>query len=226
MDLILAEQLLLIQLDDEKGGDMSEWGGDPGLAGALLLDLARADALEAGEDGDLRLAPGPPPSHPVLAAAHRAIAEGKPRDAKGWIGRLQKDLKPIRAVVAEGLVARGVVDERRRKLLGIIPQTRFPQRDPEPERALRARLAQVLTAGREPTDEEAMLVALMLPFGLVEKAVDKAERKHAKQRAETIAEHGLAGKAVAATVRDVQTAVMVATMASITAATAGSATGS
>ncbi len=224
MDLTLAEQLLLIQLDDEKGGDTSQWGGDPGLAGALLLDLARAGSLEAGEDGDLRVT-GPPPSRAVLADAHRAIAEGKPRDAKGWIGRLQKDLKPIKERVADDLVARGVLDEHRRKLLGVFPQTRFPERDPGPERELRTRLGDVLVTGREPTEEEAMLVALMLPFGLVEKAVDKPQRKEAKKRAEAIADGGLAGKAVADTVRDVQTAIMVATMASVTAATAGSAAG-
>jgi hypothetical protein len=71
-----------------------------------------------------------------------------------------------------------------------------------------------------------MLVALLLPFNLVAKVVEKPERKAAKERAGAIAEQGLAGKAVADTVRDVQTAVMVATMASITAATAGAATGS
>jgi hypothetical protein len=225
MDLTLAEQLLLIQLDDEKGGDTSQWGGDPGLAGALLLDLARAGDLEVGEGGDLRVG-AQPPSRAVLADAHRAIAEGKPRDAKGWVSRLQKDLKPIKERVADDLVAQGVLDERRRKLLGFFPQTRFPQRDPEPERALRARLREVLVTGREPTEEEAMLVALMLPFGLVEKAVEKPERKEAKRRAEAIADGGLAGKAVADTVKDVQTAVMVATMASITAATTSAATGS
>lgn len=226
MDLTLAEQLLLIQLDDEKGGDTSEWGGAPGLAGALLLDLARGGSLEAGDDGDLRMVAGPPPSQPLLAEAHRVIAESEPRNAKAWIGRLQKELKPIKVRVAEGLVARGVLDEHRRKLLGLIPQTRFPQRDPGPERELRARLDEVLVTGREPTEEEAMLVALMLPFGLVEKSVDKPERKAAKERAKAIADGGIAGKAVADTVRDVQTAIMVATMASVTAATTSAAVNS
>ena len=45
MELILAEELLLLILDDEKGSDRASWGGDPGLAGAILLDLTSHEAI-------------------------------------------------------------------------------------------------------------------------------------------------------------------------------------
>jgi hypothetical protein len=35
VELILAEQTLLIVLDDEKGRDTTHWGSDPGLAAAV-----------------------------------------------------------------------------------------------------------------------------------------------------------------------------------------------
>jgi Golgi phosphoprotein 3 GPP34 len=90
MELILAEQLLLLFLDDEKGSDRATWGGDPGLAGAILLDLTAAGALTESE-GDL-VAAGGPPAHPLLADAHAAIAGSeKRRDAKGWVGRLPNE---------------------------------------------------------------------------------------------------------------------------------------
>jgi len=38
-DLLLAEELLLLSLDDEKGSDQTWSSRDPGLAGARLLEL-------------------------------------------------------------------------------------------------------------------------------------------------------------------------------------------
>ena len=74
MDLILAEQLLLILLDDESGAEQAGWGKDPGIAGALLLDLANDGAVYE-RDGKLAADPGRRPERPLLADAHRAIEE-------------------------------------------------------------------------------------------------------------------------------------------------------
>jgi Golgi phosphoprotein 3 (GPP34) len=104
MELILAEQLLLLFLDDEKGSHNATWGGDPGLAGAILLDLTARRALTE-QDGDLLAVPGAAPEHQLLADAHAAIAASeKRRDARGWVGRLPKELKPLRERTAERLV--------------------------------------------------------------------------------------------------------------------------
>jgi hypothetical protein len=222
MDLILAEQLLLLLLDDEKGSDQSYWGKDPGLAGAVLLDLATTGAVQQ-HDGKLAAAPDRTPEHPVLAAAHAAIAQSdKPRDAKGWVGRLPKELEPMDQRIAERLVEGGVLEEQRRKLLGLFEQTRFPEADPAPERDLRERLRAVLMAERQPTGDEALLVALLIPYDQVKRLVPKEHRKAANRRAKEIADHGIAGKAVADTIEGIQVAVMVAaTTAASSAAVAG-----
>jgi len=129
--MILAEQLLLLFLDDEKGHERASWGGDPGLAGALLLDLTRLEAI-ADQDGKL-VAADAQVDHPVLAAAHAAIgADEKRRDAKGWVDRLPSELKPLKERIAGGLVERGVLSEQRRKVLGLFKTTRFPEADPGP----------------------------------------------------------------------------------------------
>jgi hypothetical protein len=224
MELILAEELLLLFLDDEKGSDSASWGGDPGLAGAVLLDLTRLHALEE-EDGKLVAVPGAQLDHPLLAAAHAAIAaDDKRRDAKGWVGRLPKELKPLRERVAERLVAQGVLSEERRKLLGLFPTTRFPEADPTAEAELRERLRAVLVTERQPTPQDAMLVALLRPYDLVKRMVPKDRRKDAKRRADEIAEGGDAAKAVDDTLKGIQAAVMASTTAAIVASTAASTT--
>jgi hypothetical protein len=219
MDLILAEDLLLIFLDDEKGSDQASWGGDPGLAGALLLDLTRAHALDE-RDGKLVAVPGAAPDHPLLAAAHAAIADDdKQRDAKGWVGRLPKVLKPLRERVAERLVETGVLIEERRKRLGLFTTTRFPQADGAPEAALRERLRAILLTERQPTEHDAMLIALLTPYDQIKRLVPKDRRKDAARRAKEVAEGGAAAKAVDDTIKGIQAAVMASTTAAIVAST-------
>jgi len=72
-DLILAEEFLLLALDDEKGTYQLWNGADPALAGALLLDLAAAGAVHV-TDGKLAAAPDARLEHPLLNDAHGAIA--------------------------------------------------------------------------------------------------------------------------------------------------------
>jgi hypothetical protein len=222
MQLILAEQLLLLFLDDEKGSDSASWGGDSGLAGAILLDLTAQGAL-SDDDGDLVAVPGASPAHPLLAAAHGAIqASGRRRDAKGWVGRLPKELEPLREHVARRLVEHGVLTEERRKLLGLFPSTRFPQADPGPERELRERLRAVLLSERRPTQQDAMLISLLIPYDLVKRLVPRDRRKDAQRRAKAVAEGGAAAKAVDDTIKGIQAAVIASTTAAIAATTAAS----
>jgi hypothetical protein len=221
MSLLLAEQVLLLALDDEKGYDRSHWAGEAGLAAALLLDLGERDLLRADADRTLRALDGPLPEHEVLHRAYEVVREsGRSRDAKGWVEHLQKELKPLRERLAHGLVERGTLSEDRSRLLGIFPRTRYPEADPHPEFEVRHNLAEVLVTGREPTEEEALLVGLLEPLGLIDQAVPKEHRKAARRRAEEIGDRGLAGNAVRDAVREVQAAVMTAAIVATTAATA------
>jgi golgi phosphoprotein 3 len=223
-DLTLAEELLLVALDDGKGADTANWGSgvEPGLAGALLLELAAAGCV-THEDGKLVLAGGEPPSDPLAVQTLEALrADDKRRDAKAWVGRLPKALKPLRARVAERLVERGILEEHRRRRLGLFETTRYPERDPEPERRLRDALTEVLVVGREPTQHEAMLIALLRAYDLVKRVVPRPERRAAGKRAKQIADGDVIGDAVARTVRDVQAATMVAITAATSAAAASS----
>lgn len=206
--MLLAEELLLLLLDDEKG-TVSATAANAGLAGALLLDL-----VAAGKVDDRIARTGTEPSEPALAAAWRAIDEPKP--AKHWVNKLPGRLKPIKGTIAGGLVARGVLDERRHKTLGLFSSTRYPELDPGPETELRARLRRVLVDGEEPDERTAALLGLLVPLDLVKRLVERDERKAAVARAKAIAERGPVGDAVRAAV---QAEIMTAVMAGVTAAT-------
>lgn len=215
MDLTLSEQLLLIELDDETGRGADGAAPDAGLAAAILLDLARSGLVAVAEDGRLEARSAPGPDHPVLAEADALIRDDdERRDAKGWIGHLPRALHPLRERVARPLVDRGVLAEHHRRILGFLPATDFPATDPGPERELRARLRAVLVEGRDPGDDEALLLGLLEPLGLVDALVPREERHMARIRAKAVAEHGLTGSAVLDVVREMQAAVMAAVFVS------------
>jgi golgi phosphoprotein 3 len=226
-DLSLAEQLPLVALDDEKGADTANWGGgvEAGLAGALLLELAAAGCL-IDEGGKLVVAGCDPPTNPLAVAALEVIRhDEKRRNAKAWVGRLPRALKPLRGKVADELVRRGVLEQERHRRLGLFESTRYPERDPEPERRLRVRLADVLVTGREPTGDEAMLVSLLHAYDLVKRVVPKGDRRAARKRAKELSKGDAIGVAVGSAVSDVQAATMTAVIAATAATTASAADG-
>ena len=124
--------------------------------------------------------------------------------------------------LADGLVEQGVLREHQHKLLGLIKQTRYPEVDGSYEDDLRERLRAVLLADREPTQDEAMLVAMLKPYDKVKQLVPKDQRKAAAERAKAIADEGIAGKAVNDTIEEIQMAVIfAATAAASSAAVSG-----
>ncbi|MGH3784966.1 MAG: GOLPH3/VPS74 family protein [Pseudonocardiaceae bacterium] len=220
MELTLAEGVLLLALDDARGSTGST-PVDPGLAGALLVDLGRFGALQP-EGKALHPVDGAAIEHPVLARAYTAIAtSSKPRSAKAWVGRLPRELKPLIGTVAGPLVERGAVAEQRVKVLGLFPSTRFPEVDPGPERALRSRLREVLLGTRVPQEYDALLLGLLDPLGLVDPLVERPHRREARKHAKEIADRGIAGKAVSDAVRDIHAAVATAVIVPVIVSSGG-----
>jgi Golgi phosphoprotein 3 GPP34 len=219
--VLLADELLLLALDDEKGtlsGFAQSYEG--ALAGALLLDLVLAERLHE-RDGDLVPTGVGALEPPLLGEALQVVrASERPRDAGHWIGALPKALKPLHARLADGLAGAGVLDAQRGKVLGLFDRARWPERDPEPERALRARLRAVLVDGAEPDQRTALLLGLLRPLHMVRGLVPKEARKAAEARAEEVARPGSVGGAVGDALEAAQTAVLVASIAATTAATA------
>jgi hypothetical protein len=159
-DLLLAEELLLLSLDDEKGSDFTWSGLDPGLAGALLIELTEMGALRVDGEGNL-VAGGPRPGDALLAEALDVVTSSdRPRGAKHWVDRLPGKLKPLRRRIAERLVDRGILGEERREVLGMTMSHRYPERDSGPEQALRDRLMNALIGDGEPGPRDAELICL------------------------------------------------------------------
>jgi len=124
LEWLLAEDVLLLVTEDEKGGTTTEHA-DVVVAGALLADLAEAGCL-VETDKLVSVAPdasvdGPP----VLVEALDVLRQrDQPVKAKKLLEDLRKQLKPVSDRVAERLVELGVLELRKATFLKIHWATR------------------------------------------------------------------------------------------------------
>lgn len=227
MATLIAEDLLLLLLDDEKGTLTGSAYPQAALGGAVLTELALTGAVTVAEkEGAWRSAkvsatPGAEPGDDVLRSAYDAVAE-RPRGAQDLVTRLGKGLQQR---LAERLVERGVLQRREARVWGLVSRTRWPALDMQREDEVRRRLAASLVQGQQPDDRTAALIALLSALDKAHKVVDHEgmPAREVRRRAKDIAEGAWAATAV----RDAINASIAAVTAAVGAAAAtGAVTGS
>lgn len=220
-ELLLAEDLLLLLLDDERGKVEHSAPLQTALGGAVLAELAMAGAVEIGERTGLwrtaKVHPtgdaDPADLDPVLAAALGTVAE-KERPAADLVDKLGKGLRDR---LGERLAGRGVLRREEDRVLGIFPRTRWPANDQAHEEMVRRDLADALRGELTPTDRTRALVALLSATSLAHRVldVDGLSRGEVKRRARQIAEGDWAAAAVKDAVEAATAAIVVVTAGAV-----------
>lgn len=217
----LAEDLLLLALDDDQG--TVSWSRPAselsyGLGGALLMDLALLGRV-AGVDQKIVPAESAPIEDAVLDAALDTIrAASKPQDAKHWVKKLG-DQKGLKEQLAHRLVDRGILREEAHTLLWVFHDPRYPTADPVPEATIRNQIRSAVLDHAEPEARTLLLLSLVQACNLTDHVFAHEERREAKQRIKELIEDEQIGQAVGEAVGQAVREVVVATMAAITAAT-------
>jgi hypothetical protein len=217
----LPEEFLLIAYADDGTPLTDGTHLDNGLGGAVLLELALAGRVDIA-DKKVIVADRAPTGDPLLDAALTRIAdELKPRKPGHWISKLAKDARPL---VLDKLVADGVLTMQKDRVLGLFPRTKFPSAygvEPPVETDARQRMRAAVERSGEVDARTAALCALVAATDLDRKVFADLDRKRVKARLKEISEGAWAAQAVRKTIEEIQAAVMVAIVASSTAATAG-----
>ncbi len=197
---LIAEDLLLLLLDDEKGTLAASSYLQSALGGALLVELALAGAVEVEEkrgfwhSAKVRATSTATPTDPLLAAALATVTE-KERSAQDLVNRLGKGVKDD---LLASLERRGMVEPRRDKVLGLFPRTTWPAVDSTHEDAVRRALTAALVSGAEPDERTRALVALLDALGRAHKSVEHQGMSagEVRKRAKALADGDWAAKAV------------------------------
>src|SRR6476661_2888913 len=217
--MLIAEDLLLLLLDDETGKLTNTSYLDTGIGGALLVELALGSHVEVSGKSGLWArakvhATGSTPADPVLAEALQVVA-AKERTAQDLVVRLGRGR---RQPLLDRLVDAGVVRRQEERVLGLIPRHRWPVVDARPEADLRRRLGDALVRGLDPEPPVAALVAVLSAMDLAHKVVDRegVSARQVKRRAKEVADGDWAAKAVKDAIAAAQAAVAAAVVAAST----------
>ncbi|MFE5830931.1 GPP34 family phosphoprotein [Streptomyces sp. NPDC056508] len=216
MTITLAEEIMLLSLDDESGAAKEKQSAAWAVAGGILLDLVLAGRVTV-DGGRLRVADKMPTGVPLLDERLRQITEwaGRRNRAPKVTEWLTKDHPKAVKATTESLHGRGLVRAEQRRVLGIFPVTRYPEADGSVERELRDRLRAVVLDGAAPDTRTAGLVALVHGAKLHRVAFPDVPRKEIAPRLEEIAAGQWAAEDVRRAIHDMQAAMVVVMAATV-----------
>jgi hypothetical protein len=225
METLIAEDVLLLLLHDEKGTPAHSDKVQPLLGGALLIELALAGRIEVADrtsrwsTAKVAVLDGPPPGDPLLAEAI-AIIEEKPRGAQSLVTRLGKGTKHV---LLHRLERRGLVYASKGTVLGLFPRTTWPAADREHEVELLGRLQGPLVRGTGTDERTSALISLLAAIDHAHRVVERGDvpATEVKRRAQEIADGDWAAAAVKDAVVAAQGAMTAAIVATAVAAAAG-----
>ncbi len=218
MAVTLAEEIMLLSLDDESGAARQRQAVGWAVAGGLLLELVLAERVTV-KGKYLALADDTPTGEELLDGRLGLIGTWlRGRSKRRVTDWLTKDQAKAVGAAVERLRARGVVSVEESKVFGVFPRRRYPEADGAVERALRERLTAVVIEGAEPDERTAGFVALLHAAKLHRLAFPDLPRGQVTSRMAEIAAGQWAAESVRAAIRDMQAAMVAVTAVTVVAA--------
>lgn len=214
----LAEELLLLALDDEKGKVSMNASTtlDTALAGAQLIELVQLGRLSMQDEKSVEVLDESPTGDAALDASLTTLVEARSRKASSLIPKMTKGLRD--RLLAQ-LVERGALREEKSKVLGLFTRTTYPEQDGSAEAQVRRRLRAAILEDAPGDGRVAALAAIIEAADLEWLILDRQERKASKGRMKELAAGEHLNPAISSAVDSVNAAAMTA----IVAATASSA---
>jgi hypothetical protein len=218
----LAEEFLLLAYDEDGTPLTDGTHLDNGLGGAILLDLALAGRVDVVDKRVVVLERQTLGEALADEALARIIAEPRSRKPGYWVTKLAKRARPR---ILEKLVADGVLTVEKDRVLWMFPRLKYPSASGEPpavEAEARRRMRDAILGSGPAEPHTAALCALVAATELDRKVFADLDRRQVKARLKEVGEGSWAAEAVRKTIDEIQAAIMIAIVASTTAATAGS----
>jgi len=218
-ELYLYEEVLLLALQDEKGS--VDWkAGNLGtvLGGALIAELLLHEKITLAESQKqtVQVLNSSPMGEAVLDEALIEIqSSAKVKPIQHWVSKLS-GIPKLMERIARGLCSKGILKETEEKVLLFFKTKRYPEINPEPERALIERLRKAIYAEVTEVDlRTTLLLSLTYNSNLLAIPFSSSELRANKHQIESIIKGDKIGEATTAVIQAIQTAIIVATVVPI-----------
>lgn len=202
--LHLADKLLLLALDDEKGNFVTQpFALSYGLSGAILLELSLKECIKI-VDSKVIVNVRKKLDDVLLNSYLQVLASSKrERTLQYWVRQFGGKEKEIKEAIIEKLITHKIVVKRAQKILWIFNNDVFPTVNAKPEKRLRKRLYEIIEYSKKATIDELMLMGLIDSCKLNTSVYGKERTKRYKSRIKAIIADIQHEEAIGETVKEV-----------------------
>ncbi|MEX0326312.1 MAG: GPP34 family phosphoprotein [Puniceicoccaceae bacterium] len=208
--LTLAEQLLLLALDDETGKllPLPDRALDFALAGAIVADLTRVGRLEVTLD-TLKILDSSPVESVPEDLGLLDLTQADVTNLRGALSHLAGDAHGLRRRLIDQLVRKGVLREEDQEFLWVFHFSRYPLADPNTEAAVKQRLRNRIRDSNIPiSDSDHVLIALVHACELEDLLLSREEQEKCRERIDEITNSDRIGHAVVQCLEEIQKAIL------------------
>ena len=181
--LTLAEELVLIALDDERGSLISlpQFSLEFGLAAALVMELTLLGRVDTDVEKLFVISADKTGNALLDDALAQIIAEPQDQPTGVWLRRLSQP-GPV-----AGLVDRGILHPVEKRLLWVFKTRVYPPTSGLEEAEVKSRLMTLLNNDDIPETHDALLVGLLRATGIFERLLSASEFARLSPRINQIA---------------------------------------
>lgn len=202
--MILAEEIVLLTLDDESGHELGRTGMAAGLAlaGAVLMELSLAGRVDT--DGHHLLLPSAAPTGvPVLDSSLRLLTQETPADSRAALMLLLREGYSRREAVLDGLVAMGLLRRESGRFLRLF-SGRYPKVAGRRETdEVRRRLRALAFSQDIPDPRDALLFGLVRSAGLLRLLFSDDELDTVRNRIDLVVKLEALNRSLGAMISDI-----------------------
>ena len=204
--LSFAEEIILLSLDDKKGNflPMSLMSFESALAGAILMELALNNKIDTDLE-HLILIDDSETGDPIYDEIINLIKQyPDSKNALYWVKEIRNKYTNLREVLTQRLVENGILEEKKKKVLGLFPQKRYPVLNNTEEISVKNRIRQIVLSDEIPEPRDIVIISLTKSCGLVDQIFSSQEIKKASERIYQISKMDLIGQSVSKAINELQ----------------------
>lgn len=216
--LTIAEELILLGTDDDKGTTVADTGSklNYGLVGAILAELTIQEKIKLEEDKVVVIDDSPTGISYFNSVISEINDEKRPREVKYWIEKLSGRKDEINEPIYLSLVQKGILREEAKTYFLVFNQAVYPTIDEEPEENIRQKVNRVIFDNESVDTRTAMLLSLIYTCHLVTDVFGKENSKKAEKRINEMMDKNEYGDAVKSSIENMEAAILAATTMFIT----------
>jgi Golgi phosphoprotein 3 len=182
--LTLYEELQMLAIHEDKGIFISSTldGLKPGLAGAVLAELALSGKVCATNNHRLHIADTSPTNDLLLDDAMLELQKSKKERKFGyWLNNLFPKSEKLFKKITKSLVQKGIFSQDDDNLVWVIPSPLHPEINSSGKHAVVQHLRSIVLAKEQASPREIAFLSLVSACGLLDLVFLRDERKSGSQ---------------------------------------------